>query len=425
MNDFIDFISFTNPTVQVVVIGTVLIAACSAMVGTYTYLRKRTLVGDAVAHAIFPGICLGFMLSGSKNPLFLLVGAIVVGWIALLLMDTLVAKTKLKTDTALAYILTFFFGIGSVLMSYIQKSGNASQSGLHDFLFGKAANMVLNDLYVFGITSLILFVLVILFFKQFKLISFNPEFAASIGLNVKGYNFLLTTMTVVAVSIGIQAVGVVLMSALLITPATTARLWTHKLNKLMLLAGLFGALAGILGAYVSFVSSNMPTGPWFVVFLTAFAVLSIFFAPKTGLVSQYKLQINNKRKINQENILKVTFQLKENGFKEISREDYVKRRGFVTRNLELGITRLKRKGLLQETDNRIFLTDTGEVEAKRVLRLHRLWELYLTKRMNFKEDHIHGGAETIEHIITPELEKELLKELDYPTMDPHKSKIPY
>ena len=425
MNDFIDFISFTNPTVQVVVIGTVLIAACSAMVGTYTYLRKRTLVGDAVAHAIFPGICLGFMLSGSKNPLFLLVGAIVVGWIALILMDTLVAKTKLKTDTALAYILTFFFGIGSVLMSYIQKSGNASQSGLHDFLFGKAANMVLNDLYVFGITSLILFVLVILFFKQFKLISFNPEFAASIGLNVKGYNFLLTTMTVVAVSIGIQAVGVVLMSALLITPATTARLWTHKLNKLMLLAGLFGALAGILGAYVSFVSSNMPTGPWFVVFLTAFAVLSIFFAPKTGLVSQYKLQINNKRKINQENILKVTFQLKENGFKEISREDYVKRRGFVTRNLELGITRLKRKGLLQETDNRIFLTDTGEVEAKRVVRLHRLWELYLTKRMNFKEDHIHGGAETIEHIITPELEKELLKELDYPTMDPHKSKIPY
>ncbi|MGB0934275.1 MAG: iron chelate uptake ABC transporter family permease subunit [Lishizhenia sp.] len=425
MNDFIEFISFTNPTVQVVVLGTVLIAACAAMVGTYTYLRKRTLVGDAVAHAIFPGICLGFMISGSKNPLYLLIGAILVGWIALLLMDTLVAKTKLKTDTALAYILTFFFGIGSVLMSYIQKSGNASQSGLHDFLFGKAANMVLNDLYVFGITSIILFLLVIFFFKQFKLVSFNPEFAASIGLNVKAYTFLLTTMTVVAVSIGIQAVGVVLMSALLITPATTARLWTHKLHKLMLLAGFFGALAGVLGAYISFTASNMPTGPWFVVFLTAFAILSIFFAPKSGLISRYKLQLNNKRKINQENILKVTFQLKEQGLVAVTREDYIKKRGFVTRNLEIGIHRLKRKGLLEEKENQISLSEKGEIEAKRVVRLHRLWELYLTKRMNFKEDHIHGGAETIEHIITPELEKELLKELDYPTLDPHQSNIPY
>ncbi len=425
MNDFIDFISFKNPTVQVVVLGTVLIAACSAMVGTYTYLRKRTLVGDAVAHAIFPGICLGFMLSGSKNPLYLLIGAILVGWLALLLMDALVAKTKLKTDTALAYILTFFFGIGSVLMSYIQKSGNASQSGLHDFLFGKAANMVLADLYVFGVTSILLLFMVLVFFKQFKLISFNPEFAASIGLNVKSYNFLLTTMTVVAVSIGIQAVGVVLMSALLITPATTARLWTHKLSKLMLLAGLFGALAGILGAYVSFTATNMPTGPWFVVFLTCFAVISIFFAPKSGLISRYQLQMTNKRKINQENILKVTFQLKEKGLTRVTREDYVKKRGFVTRNLELGIKRLKRKGLLEEENNYIQLTVQGETEAKRVVRLHRLWELYLTKRMNFKEDHIHGGAETIEHVITPELEKELLTELDYPTLDPHKSNIPY
>lgn len=425
MKDFLEFISFTNPTVQIVVIGTVLIAACSAMVGTYTYLRKRTLVGDAVAHAIFPGICLGFMLSGSKNPLYLLIGAIIVGWIALLLMDRIVEKTKLKTDTALAYILTFFFGIGSVLMSYIQKSGNASQSGLHDFLFGKAANMVINDVYVFGITSLLLLATVLLFFKQFKLISFNPEFASSIGINVRFFNFLLTTMTVVSVSIGIQAVGVVLMSALLITPATTARLWTHRLNKLMLLAGVFGALSGVLGAYVSFTSSNMPTGPWFVVFLTIFAVLSIFFAPKSGLVSRYKLQISNKRKINQENILKVTYQLNESGLIGLKREDYFKRRGFVTRNFDKGIARLKRKGLLEELDNKLSLTFEGEVEAKRVVRLHRLWELYLTKRMNFKEDHIHGGAETIEHIITAELEKELLKDLDYPTLDPHQSNIPY
>lgn len=123
MNSLIEFFSFANPTVRTVVLGTVLIAVCSSIVGTFTYLRKRSLVGDVVAHAIFPGICLGFVVSGSKNPIFLMMGAIAAGWLALVLMDAIVAKTKIKTDTAQAFILTFFFGLGTIFLAYIQKSG--------------------------------------------------------------------------------------------------------------------------------------------------------------------------------------------------------------------------------------------------------------------------------------------------------------
>ncbi|SFT52305.1 manganese/zinc/iron transport system permease protein [Lishizhenia tianjinensis] len=425
MNNLLEFFSFTNPTVRTVVLGTVLIAVCSSIVGTYTYLRKRSLVGDVVAHAIFPGICLGFVLSGSKNPIFLMLGAIAAGWIALVLMDAIVAKTKLKTDTAQAFILTFFFGLGTVFLAYIQKSGSAAQTGLHDFLLGKAANITQFDLAVFGVISLLLILLVLTYYKVFKLISFNEDYAASLGYNVKFYRFLLTTMTVVAVAVGIQAVGVVLMSALLITPAATARLWTHKLQHLMLIAGIFGALSGIFGAYVSYAAVNMPTGPWFVVFLTFFALLSIFIAPKNGILSKLKQKRINANKINRENVLKTFYNLMEHGAEQINTQLILEKRSFVPRVLEATLHKLKHQGLVQRKGNIYSLTEEGMVEAKRVVRLHRLWELYLTKRMNYKEDHIHGLAESMEHIITPEIEKDLLKELDYPTQDPHQSKIPY
>ena len=426
MNDLIEFFSFTNPTVRTVVLGTVLIAICSSIVGTYTYLRKRSLVGDVVAHAIFPGICLGFVLSGSKNPVFLLLGAVFSGWLALLIMDAIVAKTKLKTDTALAFVLTFFFGLGTVFLAYIQKSGSAAQTGLHDFLLGKAANITQFDLNVFAVISVLLIVTVILFYKVFKLISFNEEYAASLGYKVRRYRFLLTTMTVIAVAVGIQAVGVVLMSALLITPAATARLWTHNLLKLMIIAGVFGACSGIFGAYISFTAVNMPTGPWFVVFLTFFAILSIFIAPKNGILSKMKLKRSNSKKINEENVLKTFYNMGEHSGKQnFSTQEFLVKRSFIPRVLEKTLRQLAKQKLVEYNKGRYHLTDAGETEAKRIVRLHRLWELYLTKRMNYKDDHIHGLAESMEHIITPEIEKDLLKELDYPQQDPHQSKIPY
>lgn len=278
---------------------------------------------------------------------------------------------------------------------------------------------------VFGVISLILLTLVLVYYKVFKLISFNEDYAASLGYNVKFYRFLLTTMTVVAVAVGIQAVGVVLMSALLITPAATARLWTHKLSLLMLIAGVFGALSGIFGAYVSFTAANMPTGPWFVVFLTFFALLSIFFAPQNGILSKLKRKRNNAQKINQENVLKTFYNLLERGEEKITTQLILEKRNFIPRVLEKTLSQLKSKGFVELKGQALSLTEKGMEEAKRVVRLHRLWELYLTKRMNYKDDHIHGLAESMEHIITPEIEKDLLKDLDYPTQDPHESTIPY
>ena len=242
MNSTFQFLSFSDPNVLFVVLGTMLLGASSAIVGCFSFLRKRALVGDAIAHSILPGVCLAFMVSGSKNPLYLIIGAFITGWLSLLLIDGITRTTKLKSDTAIGIILSVFFGVGILLLTSIQHSGNASQAGLDKFLFGKAASLTKDDVYVFGTIAAILILVVILFYKEFKLISFNPDYAKVIGLPVRFLEFMLATITVLAVAVGIQAVGVVLMAALLITPASGARFWTDKLGVMILIATFFGAI---------------------------------------------------------------------------------------------------------------------------------------------------------------------------------------
>lgn len=425
MNSFLEFFSFQDPLVRKVVFGAILIAASSSMVGTFTFLRKRTLVSDAIAHAILPGICLGFMVTGQKNPFWLMLGAAFTGWLALIVIDRIISTTKLKTDTAIALVLSFFFACGAVLLSYIQHSGNPNQTGLHDFLFGKIAALTNQDLWAFGIVATILILSVVLFYKEFKVISFNPDYAKTRGLPVKALELGLSTLTVLAVAVGIQAVGIVLMSALIITPAAASRLWTSNLKKILILAAVIGMLSGIFGSFVSYNSNNMPTGPWIVVFLTVFAVFSIIFAPKTGFLDKYKQKKKNQLKIQRENLLKSMYQLTEVGKIQFTISDLLNKRDFPTHSLEKRLNKLIKNNFLTEQKSIYQLTETGQVEAKRIVRLHRLWELYLTQKMNFKSDHIHGTAETIEHIITPELEVELLKALDFPEQDPHEKQIPY
>lgn len=425
MNSFVEFFSFQDPLVRKVVFGAILIAASSAMVGTFTFLRKRTLVSDAIAHAILPGICLGFMVTGQKNPFWLMLGASLTGWLALIVIDKIISNTKLKADTSIALVLSFFFACGAVMLSFIQHSGNANQTGLHDFLFGKIAALTNQDLLAFGIVAVILILSVILFYKEFKIISFNPDYAKTRGLPVRTLELALSSLTVLAIAVGIQAVGVVLMSALLITPSASARLWTSNLKKLLILSAIIGMFSGVFGAFVSYTTNNMPTGPWIVVFLTLFAIISIFFAPKSGYIDRYKQKRRNQLKIQRENLLKSMFQLSEIGKKQFSISDLLQKRDFPTHSLEKRLNKLKKSELVQEENNIYSLTENGETEAKRIVRLHRLWELYLTQKMNFKADHIHGTAETIEHVITPELEAELLKALDFPEQDPHDKNIPY
>ncbi|HMV10504.1 MAG TPA: iron chelate uptake ABC transporter family permease subunit [Cyclobacteriaceae bacterium] len=428
MNSLAEFFSFADPNIRYVVLGSVLLTASSAIVGTFTFLNKRSLIGDAIAHAVLPGICLGFIVAGTKNPLVLIVGAFITGWLSLIVVEYINRKTRIKEDTAIGLVLSVFFGIGILMLTVIQKSGNASQSGLDHFLFGKAAALVGSDLFAFLIVALILLVVVYVLFKEFALMAFDKAYAKSIGYPVRALELILTSLIVLAVVIGIQAVGVVLMAAILITPAAAARFWTDKIVVMVLLASAFGAFSGLTGAYISFVAPAMPTGPWIVIVISMIAFISFFLAPKRGVVYRLIRQNNIRQTINNENVLKVLYQLGEenkNFFIHRHLDEIIRRRKYEKSTLQSILRRLLNQGYVEQTGNLWSLTEEGKNKAQRVVKIHRLWELYLTTYMKIAPDHVHEDAETIEHLLTPELEAELEKQLGYAKLDPHQTKIPY
>ena len=428
MKSLLEFLSFEDPNIRYVVFGSVLLTASSAIIGSFTFLNKKSLIGDAIAHAVLPGICLGFILSGTKNPLFLVGGAFLTGWLSQILVDFVTAKSRITEDTAIALMLSVFFGIGILMLTIIQKSGNASQSGLDHFLFGKAAALVADDLLVFGSVAIFLLAMVFLLFKEFTLLAFDKDFAIAIGLPVRLIDTVLTSLIVLAVVIGIQGVGVVLMAAILITPAAAARFWTDKIRVLIVLASVFGALSGIAGAYISFVAPAMPTGPWIVIVISTIAFISFFFAPARGVISRMIRQATIRRTINDENILKAFYQLGEE-LKDfmIQRhpDEITKKRSMESGSLKKVLERLQRQGYLRKRHHFWELTEEGKVKAQRVVKIHRLWELYLTTELHIAPDHVHDDADTIEHLLTPELEAELERILNYPKQDPHRAEIPY
>lgn len=424
-----EFFTFSDPNVRLVAFGSMLLGASAAVVGCFTFLRKRALVGDAIAHAILPGVCLGFIVSGTKNPWILLAGAVVSGWLALLVMDFMTNRSKLKTDTAIGAVLSVFFGLGILLLTAIQHSGAANQAGLDSFLFGKAASMNRQDIVTFSSVAFLLLILVLAFFKEFKLVSFDPAFAQTIGLPVRTLEFMLSTITVLSVATGIQAVGVVLMAALLITPAAAARFWTERIQTMIVLAAVFGMVSGFFGSFISYVAPSMPTGPWIVMLLSAIAVASVLFAPRRGILARNRLQRENSQKMLIENLLKTFYSLGERRDQfgeDISLTALRQKRAFQSGALQRGLRTLRRHRWVEAAGKDAYrLTPEGLEESKRVVRLHRLWELYLSERMNMAADHVHNTAEAIEHILTPEVEKALLEELDHPVLDPHQSNIPY
>ncbi|SFC55732.1 manganese/zinc/iron transport system permease protein [Parapedobacter composti] len=427
MQALLDFFSFADPNVRYVVLGNVLLSASAAMVGAFTLLQKKALVGDAVSHAVLPGVCAAFLFSGSKSIALMLIGAFATGWLALVAIDYITAQSKIKKDAAIGLVLSVFFGVGMVMMTNIQQSGNAAQSGLDHFIFGKAATLIGSDLLIFAILSLVLLVTVSLFFKAFVVLSFDRAYAQALGYPVRRLDLLLTSLTVLAVVTGITAVGVVLMAAMLVTPAAAARYWTDNIRRMVAIAAAFGAFAGVAGAYISYAAPAMPTGPWMVVVSSLIAFGSFFFAPKKGIVPRQYMQWKNRRVITDENTLKMFYHLGErNSHFGTARElkELINSREVAEPLLRATLRRLVAKGMLERHANGWRLTDEGYRKAARVVRLHRLWELYLARYMDIAADHVHDDAETIEHIITPEIEQELEHQLGYPDKDPHDTRIP-
>ncbi len=406
-----------------VLIGCALIGAGASIVGTFSYLRKEALAGDAIAHALLPGVALAFLLTEEKKLYVLFPGAIIAGLVSMWAIQMIKKYSKIKSDTAIALVLSVFFATGVVLLTHIQQGDYGNQSGLDAFLFGKAASMLPRDIYLFVTVDLIIVGLVALFYPYLKLYAFDQEFAESTGLPIRLLRFGLSVLTVLAIASGIQAVGVVLMAALIITPAATARFLSARMHHMLAIAVVIGVLSAIIGVYISYLTPSMPTGPWIVVVLSFFALSTFAFAPKKGIVHRHFRRIAHQRKIMDENVVKHLYHMsgseKGIGLGVLSAE-----RQWGGKQLEGAIKRLVSGGLIFADQGKVGLTDDGQREGARIVRLHRLWELYLSERMNIAEDHVHHDAEAIEHIITPELEQALLKELDYPEMDPHSSEIP-
>lgn len=288
---------FTDPNMQWILMGSLLLGLGSGVIGSFTYLRKQSLLGDALAHAALPGICIAFMLSGVKSVGLFMLGAILSGMLATFGISAITRYSRIKQDAALGIVLSVFFGIGIVMMTKIQHTGNGNQSGLDKYMFGQAASMMLSDVYMMGAVSLLLIVICALLFKEFKLVSFDPGFARGMGLKVAFLEQLLLLMTVVAVVIGIQAVGVVLVAALLITPAVAARYWTDALGLMVVLAGAFGALSGVTGTLISSTLTNLPTGPVTVLAATSLFVVSAVFAPGRGMVAKWIRRLRNRSEV--------------------------------------------------------------------------------------------------------------------------------
>lgn len=282
-------------TLRNVALGSMLLGIVSGVLGAFAVLRRQGLLGDTLAHAALPGIAVAFMLTGTRETLILLLGAGIAGWVGTLIFLRVVRDTTLSEDTALGVILSVFFGVGIMLLTLIQNRNDANQAGLDRYLFGQAAALVADNVRTFAILGLIALAVLVAFYKEFTLLSFDPAFAASIGLPTRGLDILLTSLLVIAVMIGLQTVGVVLMAAMVIGPGAAARQWTDRLVTMLVLAGLFGGLAGVVGAVISVQGERLPTGPMIILTLTVIVLVSLFLAPRHGFLPEYLRQRRNRR----------------------------------------------------------------------------------------------------------------------------------
>ncbi len=278
---------FFDYTLRTVALGAAVLGVVSGSLGTYAVLRGQSLLGDAISHAALPGIALAFLLTGSKAPFVLVLGAGIAGWLGTLAVMAVVRRSRVPFDTALGMVLSVFFGFGLVLLVVVQRQPGGSQAGLDTFLFGQAAALVERDVVVMSVLGALALAATAALWKELKLLAFDEAFGAALGLPMRRLDLVLTTLLVVAIVIGLQTVGVVLMSAMLIAPAAAARQWTHRLGGMMALAALFGALSGVAGAVVSATAERLPTGPTIVLCAALFVVLSLLFAPERGLVAAW------------------------------------------------------------------------------------------------------------------------------------------
>ena len=406
----------------VVILGTGLLGLASGIIGAFAVLRRRALIGDALAHAALPGICLAFLITGERTFLWLLTGAFLSGLLGVGVVSLLRHYTRTKEDAAIGIVLSVFFGVGIALSRIIQNLGTeGSKAGLDTFIFGKTAGMLLQDIY--AITALVVLVVAVvaLLYKEFKLVSFDPEFAAVQGWPTLKLDLCLMGLLALTAVVGLPAVGVVLMAAMLIIPGAAARFWAVRLGPLLWLSGAFGLLTGILGTLISarlgdlVGGPDLPTGPVIVLTGTALFGVSLLFAPRRGALARWIEHLRLSRKVAEQNLLRTAYELNEPFLPRrvpFRLEDLLRRRAWSAGRARWLLARAAARGRVRPTGSGTYeLTEVGLERAAAVVRTHRLWELFLIEEAHLAPDHIDRDADAIEHVLPPALVKRLEEEL--------------
>ncbi|KAA3656760.1 MAG: metal ABC transporter permease [Chloroflexi bacterium] len=357
-------------TIRTVAMGAAVLGIVSGALGTFAVLRRQSLLGDAMSHAALPGVLIAFMLTGSKAPLVLILGAAIAGVLGTIFLLSIVRLTRIKEDSALGIILSVFFGFGLMLLTFLQKNPTASQAGLNTFLFGQAATLLERDVMTMAAVGGVALVITAVFWKEFKLLSFDRDFGASLGYPMQRLDMLLTTLLVIAIVIGLQAVGVVLMSAMVVAPAAAARQWTDRLSIMVLLASMFGAIAGVSGALISSLGSGLSTGPVVVLSISSIVVFSLLFASKRGLVWNWLKRQRNRRNLRMDAVLADLFKLAahHNNLQHPHSIEALRAMNFQRGGVQNSLNALSQRGLVQETTpGEWALTNQGVIKAKDIV----------------------------------------------------------
>jgi len=339
----------------VVLLGAVVLGVTSGVLGAFAVLRRRSLVGDAISHSTLPGVCLAFLLAGAKDVPGLLVGAAIAGLAAAVLMVG-AERLGLPADTAIGVVLSGFFCLGIVLLTYIAGSGNADQAGLGNYLFGQAAGLLISDVAVMAGIGAVALATVVVGRRALTATLFDPAHAAALGLRVRLVEIGMTVLLVVAVVIGVRLVGAILMVAMLVVPTVVARQFVNRLHQVLVLAGAAGAVVGAVGALAA-TRAQLPTGPVVVLVGVTLALVAVAFAPGRGAIWQAQALARRRRRSRDEALLS---------------DPHAPDRSLMDRYRR---TTLRRRGLL--ADDGSTLTPRGRQQVEDLSERRSLWSAWL------------------------------------------------
>ncbi|MEL6796682.1 MAG: metal ABC transporter permease [Planctomycetota bacterium] len=401
---------------SLVIGGTALLGFAAGVVGVFALLRKRALVADAISHATLPGITAAFLattwLGFDRAALpVLLVGAVVTGTLGVVCIQLILRHTRLREDAAIGIVLSVFFGVGVVGLTYIQANTPAGSAGLTAFLYGQAATMQPGDVRLMAGVALLSVIATAGLLKELCLVSFDEGFGRVTGWPVTAIDLLMMALIVLVTVAGIQAVGLIMVVALLIIPPVAARFWTDRLWLLVLIAGGAGAMSGYAGAVVSAMSPGKPAGAVIVLTAGGVFVLSMLVAPARGVLATFVRRLRLRLRIASDHLLEAVHDRGGEPMERGSIAALARLRGWSPVLRVILMRRLRAAGLIEVGGGAVRVTPAGAERGAQVSRNHALWEQYLVSYADIAPSHVDWSVDQVEHVLSPELVRELERRL--------------